>query len=105
MHSSDDMPVLERPLEDRFDDHLGLLDVDHLEIWVTNAKQAAHFYQTVFGFRLRGYSGLETGTRDRASYYLEQGNIRLVLTSCLTGDSEIASWRARRRSQSIRRSW
>ena len=92
MHASHDMPVLNRPLEDEFDDHLGLLDVDYVELWVTNAKQAAHYYQTVFGFELTGYSGLETGTRDRASHLLTQGNIRLVLTSCLDGDSPIADF-------------
>lgn len=92
MHLPEDMPVLERPLEDRFDDHLGLLDVDHLELWVNNAKQAAHYYQTMFGYELSGYCGLETGIRDHCSYLLTQGNIRLVLTSPLTPDSEIAEF-------------
>ena len=68
MQSGNDMPVLERPLEDQFDDHLGLLDVDYLEIWVTNAKQAAHYYQTVFGYQLTGYRGLETGTREVVTF-------------------------------------
>jgi 4-hydroxyphenylpyruvate dioxygenase len=92
MQDSHDTPVLERPIEDQFDDHLGLLDVDYVEIWVSNAKQATHFYQTVFGFQLNGYRGLETGTRDRTSYFLTQGNIRLVLTACLSGDSPIAEF-------------
>lgn len=58
--------------------------IDHLELYVGNAKQAAHYYRTALGFSLTGYSGLETGVRDRASYVLEQGNIRFVLTSPLT---------------------
>ncbi|MEM6335357.1 MAG: 4-hydroxyphenylpyruvate dioxygenase [Bacteroidota bacterium] len=84
------MPTLDRPLEDRFVDHLGLIDVDYVELWVSNAFQAAHFYQTIFGYQLAGYRGLETGTRDRVSYLLTQGNIRLVVTGALTADSVIA---------------
>jgi len=86
------MPVLERPIEDRFDDHLGLLDVDYVELWVSNARQAAHFYMTVFGYETAAYRGLETGTRDRTSILLRQGNIRLILTAPLKGDSEIAEF-------------
>ncbi|TVQ13454.1 MAG: 4-hydroxyphenylpyruvate dioxygenase [Balneolaceae bacterium] len=82
--------TVERPLESAYDDHLGLVDIHHIELYVNNAKQAAHYYQTVFGFEVIGYSGLETGVRDRASWLLEQGNIRMVLTSPLTGDSPIA---------------
>ncbi len=82
--------TLNRPVEEKFDDHLGLQDVDYVEFYVGNAKQASHFYQTVFGFELKAYSGLETGSRDRVSYYLEQNNIRFVVTSALTGDSPIA---------------
>lgn len=92
MPSTAEMPVVERPIEERFDDHLGLLDIDYIELWVNNAKQAAHYYMTVFGYRLAAYRGLETGTRDRASFLLRQGNIRLILTAPLTGDSEIASF-------------
>jgi 4-hydroxyphenylpyruvate dioxygenase len=62
---------------------------DHLELYVGNAKQAAFFYETAFGFTRTAYAGPETGVRDRASYVLEQGDIRLVLTSGLRGDSEI----------------
>jgi 4-hydroxyphenylpyruvate dioxygenase len=82
--------TLERPVEEKFDDHLGLEDIDYIEFYVNNAKQAAHFYQTVMGFSLVGYSGLETGKRDRTSYYLEQGNIRLILTAPLNSESPIA---------------
>jgi 4-hydroxyphenylpyruvate dioxygenase len=62
---------------------------DHIELWVGNAKQAAYFYEHAFGFTRTAYSGPETGVRDRASYVLEQGDIRMVLTSGLRGDSEI----------------
>jgi len=63
---------------------------DYVEFWVGNAKQAAHFYQAGFGFQLVGYRGPETGTRDRASYLLQQSKIRLVLTSALGPEGEIA---------------
>ena len=62
---------------------------DHLELYVGNAKQAAFFYEHAFGFTQTAYAGPETGVRDRASYVLEQGDIRFVLTSGLRGDSEI----------------
>src|SRR5688572_6921376 len=65
---------------------------DHLELWVGNAKQAAFFYEQAFGFTRVAYAGPETGVRDRASYVLEQGEIRLVLTSGLRSDSEIVSF-------------
>jgi 4-hydroxyphenylpyruvate dioxygenase len=63
---------------------------DHVEVWVGNAKQAAFFYEHAFGFARTAYAGPETGVRDRASYVLEQGEIRLVLTSALREESEIA---------------
>jgi 4-hydroxyphenylpyruvate dioxygenase len=62
---------------------------DHVELWVGNAKQAAYFYERAFGFSRRAYAGPETGVRDRASYLLEQGDVRLVVTSGLRTDSEI----------------
>ena len=62
---------------------------DHLELYVGNAKQSAYFYEHAFGFTRTAYAGPETGVRDRASYVLEQGDIRLVFTSGLRGDSEI----------------
>ena len=66
-----------------------LLGWDHLELWVGNAKQAAAFYENLFGFTPVAYAGPETGVRDRASYVLEQNEIRFVLTSGLRSDSEI----------------
>ncbi len=84
--------ILERPIEEKFDDHLGLQDVDYVEHYVSNAKQAAHYYITTFGFELKAYSGLETGVRDRSSFYLEQGNIRFVLTAPLNSASPISEF-------------
>ncbi len=63
---------------------------DYVELWVGNAKQAAYFYEHALGFTRTAYAGPETGTRDRASYVLEQGSIRLVLTSALREDHDIA---------------
>jgi 4-hydroxyphenylpyruvate dioxygenase len=63
---------------------------DHLELWVGNARQAAYFYEKGYGFTQVAYAGPETGVRDRASYLLEQGEIRLVLTSALRSDSAIS---------------
>ncbi|AXJ01055.1 4-hydroxyphenylpyruvate dioxygenase [Cyclonatronum proteinivorum] len=84
-------PVLDdQRVEAEYEDHLGLIDIDFVELYVNNAKQAAHYYIKSFGYNVVAYRGLETGVRDKASYLLEQGNIRLVLTSPLTGDSEIA---------------
>jgi 4-hydroxyphenylpyruvate dioxygenase len=70
-------------------DFLPLLGTDYVEFYVGNAKQAAHFYKTAFGFQSEAYAGLETGVRDRASYVLKQDKIRLVLTTALTSDSPI----------------
>jgi 4-hydroxyphenylpyruvate dioxygenase len=68
---------------------------DHVELWVGNAKQAAYFYEHALGFTTTAYAGPETGVRDRASYVLEQGEIRFVLTSALQPDSEIAEFACR----------
>jgi 4-hydroxyphenylpyruvate dioxygenase len=64
---------------------------DYVEFYVGNAKQASHYYRTAFGFQLVGYRGPETGTRDRASYLLQQNKVRLVLTSPLTPDHPAAA--------------
>jgi 4-hydroxyphenylpyruvate dioxygenase len=82
--------LLERPIEDKFTDHLGLIDMHHAEFYVSNAKQACHYYQTVFGFDLVAYRGLETGTRDRVSYVMQQGNIRFILTGAMGPEGAIA---------------
>ena len=70
-------------------DFLPLLGTDYVEFYVGNAKQAAHFYKTAFGFQSYAYSGLETGQKDRVSYVLKQDKIRLVLTSPLNSKSPI----------------
>ncbi len=70
-------------------DFLPLLGTDYVEFYVGNAKQAAHFYKTAFGFQSHAYAGLETGIRDKASYVLKQDKIRLVLTTALKSDSPI----------------
>lgn len=70
-------------------DFLPLLGTDYVEFYVGNAKQAAHFYKTAFGFQSYAYAGLETGLTDRVSYVLKQDKIRLVLTTALTSDSPI----------------
>src|ERR687885_943817 len=68
---------------------------DHIELYVGNAKQAAYFYERAFGFHRAAYAGPETGVRARASYVLEQGEIRLVLTSALGEEHEITRHVAR----------
>jgi 4-hydroxyphenylpyruvate dioxygenase len=64
--------------------------VDHLELYVGNAKQAAAYYARTLGFSTTAYRGLETGRRDVVSYALEQGQVRLVLTAALSPDHEVS---------------
>lgn len=71
-------------------DFLPINGTDHIELYVGNAKQAAHYYKTAFGFQSLAYAGPETGVRDRASYVLQQGKIRLVLTTPLKSESLIS---------------
>ncbi|MDB4884509.1 MAG: 4-hydroxyphenylpyruvate dioxygenase, partial [Gemmatimonadetes bacterium] len=59
---------------------------DYIEFYVGNAKQAAQYYRSAFGFQLVAYRGPETGVRDRASYLLQQGKIRFVLTTAIRPD-------------------
>jgi 4-hydroxyphenylpyruvate dioxygenase len=70
-------------------DFLPLLGTDYIEFYVGNAKQAAHFYKTAFGFQSHAYAGLETGLKDRVSYVLKQDKIRIVLTTALNSKSAI----------------
>ena len=72
-------------------DFLPLNGTDYIEFYVGNARQAAYYYRSAFGFRLAAYRGPETGTRDRASYVLVQNKIRFVLTTPLQPDHEIAA--------------
>jgi len=71
-------------------DFLPLNGTDYVEFYVGNARQAAYFYRLAFGMKLVAYAGPETGLRDRASYVLQQGKIRFVLTTPLRPDGEIA---------------
>jgi 4-hydroxyphenylpyruvate dioxygenase len=71
-------------------DPLQLIDVDHVRFFVGNAKQAAFFYASAFGFQVEQIADLTTGSRDRAMYLLTQGNIRIVLESSLTKDGQAA---------------
>jgi 4-hydroxyphenylpyruvate dioxygenase len=64
---------------------------DYIEFYVGNAKQASHYYRAAFGFRLVAYRGPETGTRDRASYVLQQDKIRFVLTTPVRPDASDAA--------------
>jgi 4-hydroxyphenylpyruvate dioxygenase len=71
-------------------DFLPLLGTDHIEFWVGNAKQASYYYQHAFGYELIAYAGPETGVRDRASYVLRQGKIRLVFSTPVRPEGEMA---------------
>ena len=71
-------------------DFLPLNGTDYVEFYVGNAKQAAYFYESVFGFEIVAYAGPETGVREKASYVVQQGKIRLVLTTSLFANSEIS---------------
>src|SRR5688500_6493975 len=71
-------------------DFLPLNGTDYVEFYVGNAKQAAHFYKTAFGFQSLAYAGPETGIKDRSSYVLVQNKLRFVLTTPLYPDGEIA---------------
>ncbi len=71
-------------------DFLPLQGTDYVEFYVGNAKQAAHFYKTAFGFQSLGYAGPETGIKDRASYAVRQHKLTFVFTTPLKTDNEIA---------------
>ena len=73
------------------EDFMPLNGIDHVELWVGNATQAAYYYRHALGFKEVAYAGLETGVRDRVSYVLRQGRITLVLTGTLQSDSPIAT--------------
>src|SRR5512132_122227 len=71
-------------------DFLPLNGLDHVEFWVGNARQAAHYYRALWGFTPVAYAGLETGVRDRTSYVLRQNDITIVVTGALGPDGPIA---------------
>lgn len=71
-------------------DFLPLLGTDYIEFYVGNAKQAAHYYQSAFGFKLVAYAGPETGLKDKVSYVVQQNKTTFVLTTPLYKDNPIA---------------
>ena len=70
-------------------DFLPINGTDYVEFYVGNAKQAAHFYKTAFGFQSLAYSGLETGDSTKTSYVLVQDKIKIILTTPMSGNTEI----------------
>ncbi|WP_047247400.1 4-hydroxyphenylpyruvate dioxygenase [Maribacter thermophilus] len=70
-------------------DFMPINGTDYMELYVSNSKQAAHYYKTAFGFQSLAYRGLETGSREYESYVVEQDKIRLVLTSPLKSGTEV----------------
>src|SRR6266436_5653310 len=71
-------------------DFLPLQGTDYIEFYVGNAKQAAHFYKTAFGFQSLAYSGPETGIKDKVSYAIRQNQLTFVFTTALRNNSPIA---------------
>ncbi len=72
-------------------DFLPINGTDYVEFYVGNAKQAAHYYQTAFGFQPLAHEGLETGNKEKNSYCVVQDKIRFVFTTSLVPDSPIAN--------------
>ncbi len=89
------LDVRQPAVEDDRADAMPLLGIDHIELYVGNARQAAYHFTHALGFRRTAYAGLETGVRDRVSHVVEQGRVRFVLTAPLRGESEIAEHVAR----------
>ena len=77
------------------EDFMPLHGIDHVELWVGNAAQAAYYLTRAFGFREVAYRGLETGSRDRVSRVLRQGRVRLVLTGTLRTGTDVAAHHSR----------
>ena len=88
METKNDTTPIEKVFPDA-EDFLPINGTDYIELYVSNAKQAAHFYKTAFGFQSLAYAGLSTGVKDRESYVLIQDKIRLVLTSPLKSGTDI----------------
>lgn len=89
MNTAPDAAVAAAPANVK--DFLPLNGTDYVEFYVGNAKQAAHYYKSAFGFQSLAYAGPETGVRDRVSYVLVQNKLRFVLTTPLTPDNEITA--------------
>ena len=82
--------VEQSPSQSQHEDVMPLMGIDHVEFYVGNARQAAYYYSLAFGFGVTAYAGPETKVRDRASYLLEQGDARFVVTGAMGPDSPIA---------------
>ncbi|WP_127529561.1 4-hydroxyphenylpyruvate dioxygenase [Paenibacillus kobensis] len=67
-------------------------DIDYIEMYVGNAKQSAYYFSKLYGFKVKGYSGLETGNRDFVSYFLEQGDTRLIISAAYSSEHPIAKF-------------
>src|SRR5437868_14928466 len=78
------------PTSEQHTDTFPINGTDFIEFYVGNAKQAAHYYGSAFGFQLLAYRGPETGHRESASYLLQQDKVRLLLTTPIRSDGEIA---------------
>jgi 4-hydroxyphenylpyruvate dioxygenase len=76
---------------DEAQDFLPLKGIDHVEFWVGNARQASHYFRTLWGFTPIAFAGLETGVRDRTSYVMRRNDITFLVTGALGPDSEIAA--------------
>lgn len=83
------METVMAPVQQKSTDFMPINGTDYLELYVSNAKQAAHYYKSAFGFRSLAYAGLETGEKEKESYVVVQDKIRLVLTSPLRSGTEI----------------
>ncbi len=84
------MATATMPARQETTDAFPINGTDYIEFFVGNAKQSSLYYRAAFGFQLVGYRGPETGVRDRASYLLQQGKIRFVLTTPLSPETAAA---------------
>ena len=84
------MTTISAPAPSAVTDTFPINGTDYIEFLVGNAKQAAHYYCSAFGFRIVAYRGPETGVRDRASYLVQQGKVRFIFTTAMSPDSSIA---------------
>jgi 4-hydroxyphenylpyruvate dioxygenase len=82
--------IVNKSAYDEAQEFLPLKGIDHVEFWVGNAKQSAHYFRALWGFTPIAFAGLETGVRDRTSYVMRRNDITLVLTGALSPDGEIA---------------
>ena len=82
--------IKQQPIKENTPDFLPLLGTDYVEFYVGNAKQAAHYYKTAFGFQSLAYAGPETGVKDKASYVIRQNKLTFVLTTPVRSHNEIA---------------